>query len=153
MDGDPVEEEPSQKRPITLAELFDSVFPQYLAIGMSSAEYWHGDPKLVRAYRKAWEMKRDQRNWEMWLQGMYYYDALEFSRWFDQKKRWILKSGDVDFALDLPSIVKSRPLHEDTRCNVLLNLEKVRHFLFVNGPYIITKITFLALYRQFSIFV
>lgn len=76
MDGDPVEEEPSQKRPITLAELFDSVFPQYLAIGMSGAEYWHGDPKLVRAYRKAWEMKRDQRNWEMWLQGMYYYDAL-----------------------------------------------------------------------------
>ncbi len=68
----------------------------------------------------------------MTSQSVYYYDALEIARWFPQQLRWILKSGDVDFALQLPSIVKSRPLHEDTSCNVLLNLEKVRHFLFVN---------------------
>lgn len=65
-------------------------------------------------------------------QTVYYYDAMEYARWFDQQLRWILKSGDVDFALDLPSIVKSRPIHGDNSCNVLLNLNKVRHFLFVN---------------------
>ncbi len=67
----------------------------------------------------------------MTSQSVYYYDALEYSRWFNQHLKWILKSGDVDYALDLPSIVKSRPIHEDNSCNVMLNLEKVRHFLFV----------------------
>lgn len=78
MDGDPVTGEPSKEPELrkTLAEVFYELFPQYLAIGMTYDEYWHGCPSLARAYRKAWEMKRDQRNWELWLQGAYVYDAL-----------------------------------------------------------------------------
>ena len=51
-------------------------FPQYLSMGMSYDEFWNYDPSLVKAYRKAWEMKVSQRNWEMWMQGGYIYDAL-----------------------------------------------------------------------------
>lgn len=83
----------------------------------------------------------------MTSQSVYYYDALEYARWFDQGLRWILKSGDVDYALALPSIVKSRPLHEDTRCNVLLNLEKVRHFLFVNDKKTFAEKRNVAIFR------
>ena len=83
----------------------------------------------------------------MTSQSVYYYDALEYARWFDQHLRWILKSGDVDYALDLPSIVKSRPIHEDNSCNVMLNLEKVRHFLFVDDRKPFTEKKNVAIFR------
>ena len=45
-------------------------------MGMTYDEYWNHSPSLVRAYRKAWQMKREQKNYEMWMQGMYVYNAL-----------------------------------------------------------------------------
>ena len=52
------------------------MFPYYLSIGMSYEEYWQKDPGLVVAYRKAEELRNEKRNEEMWLQGMYIYEAL-----------------------------------------------------------------------------
>lgn len=31
---------------------------------------------MVKAYRKAWELKTRERNREMWLQGLYIYEAI-----------------------------------------------------------------------------
>lgn len=52
------------------------MFPYYLSLGMSYAEYWQKEPSLVVAYRKAEEMRNERRNQELWLQGMYIYEAL-----------------------------------------------------------------------------
>lgn len=60
----------------TYTEIFDECFPFYLAIGMSSAEYWSGDSSLVRYYRKAYEIKQEEINNNAWLQGVYIYDAV-----------------------------------------------------------------------------
>ena len=68
------DEQPTQNI-IDYAELFDKQFPYYLAIGMSSAEYWDGDPSLTRYYRKAYKLKQEEKNYNMWLQGMYIYNA------------------------------------------------------------------------------
>ena len=43
---------------------------------MSYDQYWNGDPELVKAYRKAAEITADRKNQELWLQGMYIYEAL-----------------------------------------------------------------------------
>ena len=43
---------------------------------MTEEQYWDGDTSLVRAYRKADEMRRKRRNEELWLQGAYIYEAL-----------------------------------------------------------------------------
>lgn len=43
---------------------------------MSYDEYWNGDPKLVRAYREAEKQRLRMRNWEMWLNGRYTYEAI-----------------------------------------------------------------------------
>lgn len=43
---------------------------------MSPDEYWHGSPELVKAYREAFKIRKEERNWEMWLQGWYIYQAL-----------------------------------------------------------------------------
>ena len=55
---------------------FYEVFPFYLSIGMTSEQYWDGDPSLPKYYRKADEIKQARRNQELWLQGMYIYEAL-----------------------------------------------------------------------------
>ena len=55
---------------------FEEVFPFYLSIGMTPEQYWDDDCTLVRAYRDANEMRRDEQNYFAWLQGMYIYHAL-----------------------------------------------------------------------------
>ena len=55
---------------------FYEVFPFYLSIGMTPEQYWDGDPLLAKYYRQADEIKRDRKNQELWLQGMYIYEAL-----------------------------------------------------------------------------
>lgn len=43
---------------------------------MTYEEYWQKDCTLVKAYRKAWKMKSEIKEWDIWKQGMYVYDAL-----------------------------------------------------------------------------
>lgn len=56
--------------------VFYDLFPFYLSIGMTFEQYWDGDPTLAKYYRKADELRRKRRNEELWLQGMYIYEAL-----------------------------------------------------------------------------
>jgi hypothetical protein len=60
----------------TNTEVFEECFPFYLAIGMSYAEYWEGDPKLTQYYRRAYQIRQEEINNNAWLQGMYVYDAI-----------------------------------------------------------------------------
>ena len=62
--------------PYTYTEKFYELFPYYLSIGMSSEQYWEGDCMLAKYYRKAEELRTDRRNQELWLQGLYIYEAL-----------------------------------------------------------------------------
>lgn len=57
-------------------EVFHTHFPYYLSIGMTYDQYWNDDCTLVKPYRQAAEMKRSARNEELWLQGLYFYEAL-----------------------------------------------------------------------------
>ena len=43
---------------------------------MTPEQYWDGDPMLAKYYREADELRRKRRNEELWLQGMYIYEAL-----------------------------------------------------------------------------
>lgn len=47
-----------------------------MAIGMTPDEYWNGDCQLTKHYRNAHEIKLKQRNYELWLQGLYVHDAV-----------------------------------------------------------------------------
>jgi hypothetical protein len=60
----------------TYTEKFYEFFPYYLSIGMTPEQYWDGDCTLVKYYRKADELRNERRNQELWLQGMYIYEAL-----------------------------------------------------------------------------
>ena len=60
----------------TYTEKFYEVFPYYLAIGMTYEQFWEGDPTLVIYYRKADEIRNEKCNQELWLQGLYIYEAI-----------------------------------------------------------------------------
>lgn len=66
----------TEDQPRTYTEIFETVFPYYLAIGMSYEQFWEGSADLVKAYRKADEIRRRRMNEELWLCGMYTADAL-----------------------------------------------------------------------------
>lgn len=62
--------------PKTLSEIFWEAYPAYLAMGMSSDEYWNGDAQACVAYRKAYEEKLELQDAMLWRQGLYIYHAL-----------------------------------------------------------------------------
>jgi len=63
---------------------------------------------------------------------VYFFDCYEYLRWFDPALRWQYLFGDIRDVPPEPTIVKSRPIRGDNRNSVLLNLDKVRHFIFLN---------------------
>ncbi len=62
----------------------------------------------------------------------YFIDQYEVTRWFPRSFRWSFCPGDVYFTPQLPTIVKSRLLSEDNALSVVLKLDKLRHFMFVD---------------------
>lgn len=61
------------------SEIFDEYCPFFINIGMPLSEYWDGDCSLTRYYRKAYELKRDNDDYNAWLNGAYVYEALSVS--------------------------------------------------------------------------
>jgi hypothetical protein len=57
-------------------EIFENIFPYYLAMGMSYEQFWVDDPKLVIAYRRADEIRKRRMNEELWLNGIYMTEAI-----------------------------------------------------------------------------
>lgn len=74
--GSELVESPAPPSSITYTEQFYENFPFYLSIGMTYDQYWNDDCTLTKYYRKAHEIKNARKNQELWLQGMYIYDAL-----------------------------------------------------------------------------
>lgn len=63
--------------------------------------------------------------------SVYFFDTYEFTRWFSPSLKWCYVFGDVTTVPAYPAVVKSRPTGGDNRNSVLLNLDKIRHFVFL----------------------
>lgn len=59
-------------------------------------------------------------------------DSYEYLRYFPRHFRWTPLFGDITIIPDVPSITKSRPIEGDNANSVLLNLDKMRHFTFID---------------------
>ena len=62
----------------------------------------------------------------------YFFDSYEYTRYFHSGLNIFYKFGDVTYVPQEPAIVKSRPLNINNTNSVLINLDKIRHFTFVN---------------------
>lgn len=77
----------------------------------------------------------------------YFFDSYEYTRWFDNSLRWSYLFGDIIHVPDVPTIVKSRPIHGDNVNSVLLNLDKARHFTFLHDSIPFRKKQNRAIFR------
>lgn len=80
-------------------------------------------------------------------QKVYFFDTNQYTRWFSPSYHWGFCPGDVTFVPTYPSVVKSRPLTDDNANSVLLNLNKVRHFIFVDDKKSFVNKMNLAIFR------
>ena len=67
---------PSDQKRSAYSEVFDTLCPYYLSIGMSYELYWCGDPVAARHFRKADSLRKKRKNAESWWQGLYIYEAI-----------------------------------------------------------------------------
>lgn len=44
---------------------------------MTYEQYWYGDCLMVRAYVQAEKIRQENKNTELWLNGLYVYDAIQ----------------------------------------------------------------------------
>ncbi|SDZ95684.1 Glycosyl transferase family 90 [Arachidicoccus rhizosphaerae] len=65
------------------------------------------------------------------LKSVYFFDTYEYTRWFSGALKWRYLQGDVTKVPVIASIVKSRPVTGDNQQSVILNLDKIRHFVFL----------------------
>lgn len=80
-------------------------------------------------------------------QKVYYLDSFRYAKSFPLNKQWVLLPGDVVHVPDVPSVVKSRPLIENNANSVLMKLDRVRHFLFVNDRKPFSEKQNMAIFR------
>ena len=75
---------------MSLTEVFEKACPAYIAYGMTYEQFWDGDVSAHKAYREAEKIRIRKRNQEMWLQGMYVYEALldvaQYNKAFSKSK-------------------------------------------------------------------
>jgi len=62
----------------------------------------------------------------------YFFDLNKYLRYFQGNYRFHYRFGDVTEVPEVPAFVKSRPIGTNNRNSVLLKLNEVRHFNFVN---------------------
>lgn len=67
------------------------------------------------------------------LNSSYYFDLLEFLRYFDDALYFDYRFGDNTINPDSPTLVKSRPILAGGQHGILFKLNKVRHFKFVDS--------------------
>jgi len=81
---------------------------------------------------------------------VYRLDIARYTRWFKQQLKMLYIPGDVTEVPEHPAFVKSRPIALDGISNqnaVLLKLNAVRHFIFVNDNIPFAKKKNIAVFR------
>lgn len=68
--------------------------------------------------------------------SVYFFDTYEWNRFFPSHLHWLHDAGDVNYLESAPTIVKSRPItpNNENAYSVLINQDKVRHFMFFRDP-------------------
>ncbi len=61
----------------------------------------------------------------------YFFDLHRYTRCFNPHYRFAYQFGDITQETEIPAFVKSRPITDGITNSVLLNLNQVRHFVFV----------------------
>ena len=96
----------------------DLGFDRIYSVETSSGE--GGGKITLSEYKKSWSK----------YASSYFLDLYDITKYFPQNLKIIFRFGDIT-DVKYPAITKSRPLNVDNSNNILLKLNKSRHFVFV----------------------
>ncbi|KAA6319955.1 hypothetical protein EZS27_030210 [termite gut metagenome] len=77
------------------------------------------------------EFKRPKKKKGQSANSSYFFDSYQYTRYFSNSLKVAFLFGDVMHVPEIPSITKSRPINGNNINSVILNLDKVRHFMFI----------------------
>lgn len=60
----------------SFSDVLDKLCAYYMALGVSASEFWDGDYTLLKYYVDRHRIAVEQQNEQLWLQGVYFYEAL-----------------------------------------------------------------------------
>ena len=66
----------SQQEAFSPLDYLEELCAYAISVGMPASEYWYGDPQLLNNYVRAEEIRQRKKNNELWLQGLYIYQAI-----------------------------------------------------------------------------
>ena len=67
---------PQQESLTPVGDALDKQCAYWMAIGVPYELFWFGDYTQLKYYKDAHMLKVEQRNQEMWMQGLYFYEAV-----------------------------------------------------------------------------
>ncbi len=79
--------------------------------------------------------------------SVYFFDTLKYTRSFEEHLKWDYMFGDVVTIPATPSILKSRPINDYNYNSVIMKLNKVRHFIYMNDRTPFEKKANIAIFR------
>ena len=68
--------EGSEVEHTSLSTFFEKQCPIYMTYGMTYDEFWYGDVYKAKFYRESYKLRVKQIDEQLWMQGMYIYEAL-----------------------------------------------------------------------------
>lgn len=71
LSGDSVSVEDESPQEFTFSKYLDTICPYFLNYGMTWDEFWYGSVDRLHAYWQKHQFAVEQRNQELWLQGLY----------------------------------------------------------------------------------
>ena len=92
---------------------------------MTYEQFWYGEPILAKQYREAEIYRRENRNYEAWLQGLYIHRAVtaSISQCFSDKK-----TNQVKY-LDYPIAFSDR----EKKAEKQRNIERTKRWFMSEG--------------------
>lgn len=102
----------------SFGDTLDKLCNYYMAVGVSADEFWNGDYTMLKYYVERHRIAVEQQNEQLWLQGLYFYDALVVALSQTMTKHSTAKYPEKPYRLT--------PLSEDEQ--ELENKKKVEEF-------------------------
>ena len=92
---------------------------------MTYEQYWEQDPWLAKWYREAYEIKRDEMNAKLWLQGMYNHTGVTIALGNAFRKKGQKAEKYLEKPIDLHAEEKSVKAIRDETVDKLKRFERL----------------------------
>ena len=100
-----------------------NVFPYYLSIGCTYDQFWNQPAWVAASYKEADIYRFERDNYKMWLQGLYFHNAVSTSL---AMAFWNKKGSKPEGYLEHPIPITEREQEADKQRRIAKTLEFFR---------------------------